>query len=87
MAENVYMYYKEEKNVNIRQEAKPIIPKVILKKPNLETIEEDPEEVDINFRRDSNPYQYNVVDDFYQTSTNMFFGDLMKISPYWELIQ
>jgi len=56
MAENVYMYYKEEKNVNIRQEAKPIIPKVILKKPNLETIEEDPEEVDINFRRDSNPY-------------------------------
>jgi len=33
MAENVHMYYEEEmdKNVNMKQEAKPIIPKAILK--------------------------------------------------------
>ncbi len=43
MVENVYIYQKEEieENVNMRQEAKPITPKVILKRPNLETIEED----------------------------------------------
>ncbi len=60
------MYYKEEtdKNVNMRQEVKPIIPKAILKWPNLKTIEEDPEEVEVNLRRGSNPYQYNVIDDF-----------------------
>jgi len=39
--------------------------KVILKRPNLETIEEDSKkEADINLRRGSNLYQYNVVDDF-----------------------
>ena len=43
MAENVHMYQEEgiEENVNMRVEAKPITPKVILKRPNLETIEED----------------------------------------------
>ena len=43
MAENVHIYQEEEaeENVNIRQKAKPITPKAILKKPNLETIEED----------------------------------------------
>ena len=48
----------------MRQKVKPIMPKAILKRPNLKTIEEDQEEVDVNLKRDSNPYQYNVVDDF-----------------------
>ena len=67
MAENVHMYHEEEndENVNMRQEAKPIMPKAILKRPKLETIEEDLEkEADVNLKRGSNPYQYNVVDDF-----------------------
>ncbi len=66
MAENVHMYHEEEsdENVNMRQEAKLIIPKAILKRSNLKTIEEDQEEAEVNLRRGSNPYQYNVVDDF-----------------------
>ncbi len=68
--------YQEEgtgEKVNMRQKAKPIILKVILKRPNLETIEEDSEgEVDINLRRGSNPYQYNVVDDFRWTLLRLF---------------
>ncbi len=71
----------------MRLEAKPIMPKVILKRPNLETIEEDQKEADVNLRRGSNLYQYNVVDDFRWISTNMFFGDLMKIGPYRESMQ
>jgi len=72
----------------MRQEAKPIMPKAILKRPKLETIEEDLEkEADVNLKRGSNPYQYNVVDDFRWTPTNMFFGDLMKIGPYRESMQ
>ena len=49
MAENVHMYQEEEaeENVNMRQEAKPITPKAILKRPNLETIEKDQEEADV----------------------------------------
>ena len=68
----------------MRQEAKPITPKAILKKLNLEIIKEDQEEADVNLRRGLNLYQYNVVDDFRWTLTNMFFGDLMKIGPYRE---
>ena len=50
------MYQKEEtENVNMRQEAKPITPKAILKIPTLETIEED-QEAEVNLRRGSNPY-------------------------------
>ncbi len=66
MVKNIHIYYKEktDKNVNMRQEAKLIIPKTILKQPNLETIEEDQEEADVNLRRGSNPYQYNVINDF-----------------------
>ena len=71
----------------MRQEAKPIMPKVILKRPNLETIQKDQEEADVNLRRGSNPYQYNVVDDFRWIPTNMFFRDLMKVGPYKEFMQ
>jgi len=71
----------------MRQKAKPIMPKVILKRPNLKTIEEDQEEADVNLRRGSNPYQYNIVDDFRWTLTNMFFEDLMKIESYREFMQ
>ena len=86
MAENIHMYQEKEaeENVNMKQEAKPITPKVILKRLTLETIEEDQEEADVNLRRSSNPYQYNVVDDFRWTLTNMFFRDLMKIGLYRE---
>ena len=67
MTENIHMYHKKEsdENVNMKQEAKPITSKTILKRPNLETIKEDEnEEADVNLRRGSNPYQYNVVDNF-----------------------
>src|SRR6266496_2570555 len=89
MAENVHMYHKEksDKNVNMRQKVKSITPKMILKRLNSETIEEDQEEADVNLRRGSNLYQYNVVDDFRWTLTNMFFGDLMKVGPYRESMQ
>ncbi len=71
----------------MRQEAKPITPKVILKRPNLETINEvENEEANINLRRGSNPYQYNVVDNFRQIPTNMFFRDLMKVGSYRKLM-
>ena len=62
MAENIYIYQEkdEDKNVNIKQKTKSITSKVILKQLNFKTIEE----VDVNLRRGSNPYQYNIVDDF-----------------------
>ncbi len=50
-------------------------------------VEEDLEEADINLRRGSNLYQYNVVDNFRMGLTNMFFGDLIRIEPYRESIQ
>src|SRR6266498_4307917 len=81
------IYTKVEENVNMRQEAKPITLKAILKRSNLETIEKDQEEADVNLRRGSNPYQYNVVNDFRWMSTNMFFEDLMKVGPYREFMQ
>src|SRR6266540_3021344 len=71
----------------MRQEAKLITLKAILKRLTLETIEKDPEEADVNLRRGSNPYQYNVVDDFRWMLTNMFFRDLMKVGPYRESMQ
>ncbi len=67
MVENVHIYYEEktDKNINMRQEVKSIMPKAILKRSNLETINKDKdEEADVNLRRGSNPYQYNMVDDF-----------------------
>jgi len=83
------MYQEEEveENVNMRQEAKLITPKAILKRPTLETIEEDQEEAEVNLRKGLNPYQYNMVDDFRWTPTNMFFRDLMKVGPYKESMQ
>ncbi len=61
------MYHEEEtdKNVNMRQEAKLITSKAILKRPNFGTINEtEEEEADVNLKRGLNLYQYNVVDDF-----------------------
>ena len=89
MAENIHMYQKEEveENMNMRQEAKLITPKAILKRPNLETIEKNQKEADVNLRRGLNLYQYNVVDDFRWTLTNMFFGDLMKVGLYRKSMQ
>jgi len=58
MVKNIHIYYEEEveENINMRQKAKLIISKIILKWPNLESIEEDSEEADVNLRRDSNSY-------------------------------
>ncbi len=80
------MYNEKEvdKNMNIRQEAKPIIFKAILKWPNLET---EDEETNVNLKRGSNLYQYNVVDNFHWTLTNMFFEDFMKIGLYQKSMQ
>ncbi len=67
IAENVHIYHEKEanENINMRQEAKPIISKAILKRPNLETINEtEGEKANVNLKRSSNSYQYNVVDDF-----------------------
>ncbi len=89
MAENVYMYQEKEidENVNMRQKVKLIILKAILKWLNLETIEENQKEQDVNFKRGSNPYQYNVIDDFRWIPTNMFFRNLMKIGSYKKSMQ
>ena len=76
-----------KENVNMKQEAKLITLKVILKRPNLKTIKEDQKEADVNLRRGSNLYQYNVVDDFKWILTNMFFRDLMKIGSYRKSMQ
>ena len=57
-----------------------ITPKSILKKP-------EEEESQVNLRRDSNPYQYDVVNDFRWTPTNTFFGDLVQIPKYRESLQ
>ena len=90
MIKNVHIYYKKKtnENVNMRQEAKPITLKAILKWLNLETIEENSEkEADVNLRRGSNLYQYNIVDDFRWIPINIFFRDLMKIRLYQESMQ
>ena len=57
-----------------------ITPKSILKKPEVEDSQ-------VNLRRDSNPYQYDVISDFRWTPTNTFFGDLVQIPKYRESIQ
>ena len=65
-----------EEEVNNNQ----ITPKSILKK-----LEEEDNQV--NLRRDSNPYQYDIVNDFRWTSSNTFFGDLVQIPKYRKSIQ
>ena len=67
---------EEEVDVNNNH----ITPKSILKKPEVEDNQ-------VNLRRDSNPYQYDVVNDFRWTLTNTFFGDLIQIPKYRESLQ
>ena len=58
MAENIHIYQEEKTNehINMRQEAKPITLKVILKQSNFKTIKKvEDKEADVNFRRGSNP--------------------------------
>ncbi len=69
---------EEEKEVNINNNQ--ITPKSILKKPEVEDNQ-------VNLRRDSNPYQYDVVNDFRWIPTNTFFGDLVQILKYRESLQ
>ena len=56
-----------------------ITPKSILKKPEVEDSQ-------VNLRRDSNPYQYDIVNDFRWTPTNTFFGDLVQIEKVYSNI-
>ncbi len=67
---------EEEEDVDINH----ITPKSILKKSEVEDNQ-------VNLRRDSNPYQYDVVSDFRWTPTNTFFGDLVQIPKYRESLQ
>ncbi len=67
------------------EENKPIIPKMILKKPKVEDKVEDEIEtskVEVNLRRESSIYRYNIINDFRQISANIFFGDLVEIKQY-----
>ena len=53
----MYHEKKSDENVNIRQEAKPIMSKAILKRSNFKTIEKGLEKkADVNLRRGSNSY-------------------------------
>ncbi len=67
---------EEEVDINNNQ----IIPRSILKKLEIEDNQ-------VNLRRDSNPYQYDVVNDFRWIPTNTFFGDLVQIPKYRESLQ
>ncbi len=69
---------EEEEEVDLNNNQ--ITPKSILKK-----LEE--EESQVNLRRDSNPYQYDVINDFRWTLTNTFFEDLIQIPKYRESLQ
>jgi len=65
---NVNTLREEEEEVHINNNQ--TILKSILKK-----LEEADNQV--NLRRDSNPYQYDIVNDFRWTPSNTFFGDLV----------
>ncbi len=71
---------EEEEEDEVDLNNNQITPKSILKK-----LEE--EDSQVNLRRDSNPYQYDVVNDFRWTPTNTFFGDLVQIPKYRESLQ
>ena len=47
----------------------------------------DEEDNQVNLRRDSNPYQYDIVNDFRWTPSNTFFRDLVQIPKYRESLQ
>ena len=72
-------------NLIVIEKSKPIILKIILKKPKVEDKEKvkiEISEVDVNLRQESNIYRYNIIDDFKQISANIFFGDLVEIKQY-----
>ncbi len=71
---------EEEKKEEVEMNNNQITLKPILKKP-------EKEESQVNLRRDSNPYQYDVVNDFRWTPSNTFFEDLVQIPKYRESLQ
>jgi len=75
---NVNTLREEEEEVDINNNQ--TIPKLILKKS-------DEEDNQVNLRRDSNSYQYDIVNDFRWTPSNIFFGDLVQIPKYRESLQ
>ena len=38
--------------------------------------------MDVNFRQESNIYRYDIIDNFRQIPTNIFFRDLVEIEQY-----
>ena len=77
---NLNTIREEEEEEEMGMNNNQITPKSILKRPN-------EEENQVNLRRDSNPYQYDVVNDFRWTLINTFFGDLVQILKYRESLQ
>ena len=71
---------KEEEEEEVDLNNNQIILKSILRKPE----EEDNQ---VNLRRDSNPYQYDIVNNFRWTPSNTFFRDLVQIPKYRKSIQ
>ena len=72
------------------EKSKPIILKIILKKPKVgdkEKVEIETSEVDINLRQGSNIYRYNIIDDFIQILANIFFENLVEIEQYREKLR
>ncbi len=67
------------------EENKPITLKMILKKPKIEDKEEveiETSEIEINLRRGSSIYKYNIINDFKQIPANIFFKNLIEIKQY-----
>ncbi len=75
---NVNTLREEEEEVNINNNQTTL--KSILKK-----LEEANNQV--NLRRNSNSYQYDIVNDFRWIPSNTFFRDLVQISKYRERLQ
>ncbi len=67
------------------EKSKPIIPKMILKKSKVgdkEEIETETSEVEVNLRRGSSIYRYDIINDFKWIPANIFFRDLVEIKQY-----
>ena len=67
------------------EESKPIISKMILKKSKVgdkAKVETETSEIEVNLRWGSSIYRYDIIDNFRQTPTNIFFKDLVEIEQY-----
>ncbi len=70
-------------NIVTVEKSKPINSKMILKKLKVEEeVKTEILEMDINLRWEFSIYRYDIIDDFRQILTNIFFGDLIEIEQY-----